>query len=645
MKKLKKLTAILLVVSLIVILVGCSRSDSDADAGKVTASVEPTAYPTIIPSELPQAAETVSTSELTGMLTSTGMPEPTTTPEPTKEPGVFSGLTDKQRDSISMLNYLTVLTQEINSSKNSRLYLESAYSSIVNNTYPNAVDNRTLGELNTILDTLEDYRMIAVKRERLEYIYEQNKAQALRGAIPNPLGLLSAVQSMNMAKLVASIAYMAIDSVSSYQSASSEAEMQYLKDGWVLDDEQAKRLHDQRKDMFNYMVKTVNEHDLPGELALTEETVSDLVKWENDSNITSRIQFLENKQNVYQAYGGYWLILANSYYENGDYAKCLKAIEAYERLGIGIFRRDYDYAEILPLAIVSASAVLGTEDYISRAEKYAENIVTNTADRQWALRYFAAQTYVDLYGRSQDSSYLQKAYDTVLNNVNSLVKEQQSLNEKYLAPVVETKAEAGATKAQQAEISQYNKMLKATRKTELPPIYEPLLMNCELLYSLAAELDISEQEKEKVTNIVHHNGSKLFLSDPVDMMFSFDPSVIATDEVSIAFDGEKLSIPARLVTSSATIKVTITAGENTNEFTDFVIEKVERKSEGDIDLFIAVYTSKSLSKFKYLEGMRIDITIVPYESENVQKLEFVFESAIDEYWWILPDGIKYQRTK
>ena len=56
-------------------------------------------------------------------------------------------LTDTQYNSMNMLNHLTVLTQEINSSKNSRLYLEQAYSSIVNNYNPNAIDDRTLGEL------------------------------------------------------------------------------------------------------------------------------------------------------------------------------------------------------------------------------------------------------------------------------------------------------------------------------------------------------------------------------------------------------------------------------------------------------------------------------------------------------------------
>ena len=47
-----------------------------------------------------------------------------------------AALTDEQANAIAMLNYITVLTQGINASKNSRLYMEEAYSSLVNNTYP-----------------------------------------------------------------------------------------------------------------------------------------------------------------------------------------------------------------------------------------------------------------------------------------------------------------------------------------------------------------------------------------------------------------------------------------------------------------------------------------------------------------------------
>ena len=168
-------------------------------------------------------------------------------------------LTDEQANAIAMLNYITVLTQDINASKNSRLYLEEAYSSLINNTYPNAVDNRTLSQLAGLLDTMEGYRMIAVKRDRLRYIYEQNQAQAIRAAVPNPLGIISTVQSYRPSKIAASLAYMVIDSITSYTAYTSEADLEYLKGGWALDDEEASMLHESRKGTFAYMINIVGE--------------------------------------------------------------------------------------------------------------------------------------------------------------------------------------------------------------------------------------------------------------------------------------------------------------------------------------------------------------------------------------------------
>lgn len=189
-----------------------------------------------------------------------------------------AALTDEQANAIAMLSYITVLTQDINASKNSRLYMEEAYSSLINNTYPNAVDSRTLSQLTGLLDTMEGYRMVAVKRDRLQYIYEQNQAQAIRAAVPNPLGMISAIRSYRPSKIAASLAYMAIDSITSYTSYTSEMDIQYLKDGWALDDEEASVLHESRKGTFAYMINIVGEYDLPGDLTLTENSVEEFVK-------------------------------------------------------------------------------------------------------------------------------------------------------------------------------------------------------------------------------------------------------------------------------------------------------------------------------------------------------------------------------
>ena len=147
-----------------------------------------------------------------------------------------------------------MLTQDINASKNSRLYIEEAYSSLINNTYPNAVDSRMLSQLTGLLDTMEGYQMVAVKRDRLEYIYEQNQAQAIRAAVPSPLGLISAVRSYRPSKIAVSLAYMAIDSITSYTTYTSEKELQYLKDGWARD-EQYWFLHDSK---LNTETRTAN---------------------------------------------------------------------------------------------------------------------------------------------------------------------------------------------------------------------------------------------------------------------------------------------------------------------------------------------------------------------------------------------------
>ena len=93
-------------------------------------------------------------------------------------------LTNEQKNAIAMLNYITVLTREINASQHSRVYMEDAYSSLINNTAPDCVDERTLAQLNGLLDTMEAFRMSSVKRDRIQYIYEQNKAQAVKSAIP-----------------------------------------------------------------------------------------------------------------------------------------------------------------------------------------------------------------------------------------------------------------------------------------------------------------------------------------------------------------------------------------------------------------------------------------------------------------------------
>ncbi len=538
-------------------------------------------------------------------------------------------LTKEQNNAMAMMNFITVLTQEINASKNSRMYMEEAYSKLIDNTNPNAVDSRTLNQMDGLLDTMEKYRMLDVKRERLQYIYEQNKAQAIRAAIPNPLGLLSEVQSFSLPKLALSFVYMAVDSVTSYQSYKNQAEMQYLQDGWALDDEEASYLHESRKDAFTYMVKMVNDYSLPGDFALTEGSVAEFVTWKNNSNNVSRIQFLEANKNIYQSYGGYWLVLAESYYENSDYDKCLDAIETYENMDVKIFRRNYEFANILPLAISAAKEFLGSDDYVDYAVRHADMIVSNTDNDDWALRYFAAQAYIDAAGVSENKEYLEDAYEIIVNVVNYLVRTQHSMNEAFLNQVTEITVPKDAKKDEKKEINDYNKMLKEIRKKETAPVYEPMQLSCDLLFALANEIGISEAEETRIDHILHPNGAQLFLTKPVDDLYWFDKSHVQEQKPEIEFMGNIIIVPAAFLTEDSTIRVVVSE----TEFDDWSMNEVRRGTEGDPATFEASFSSSKASEFLWKPDKTAVITLTPNGGSDIEYKYFYNTVGTKNNWY------------
>ena len=539
-------------------------------------------------------------------------------------------MTQEQRNSINMLNYLTVLVQEISESKNSRLCLESAYSELINNTEPSIVDDLTLDEYEKILTIIENYRMTAVQRERLQYIYEQNTASAIHAAMPNPLAVLNIAQSGNPLKTIVSLAYAAVDSVNSYNSYAQQLDLQYLQDGWALDDAEAANLHDSRTSMFSYMVRV--SRDLPAGITLSEEVVNDFVEWKNNDNVTSRIRWLESNQETYQFFGEYWLVLADSYFENENYEKCLEAITAYEALDNSIFRKDIRFAQTLPYAIVAASETLDSDSYIEITDHYAQLIVANTNNSDWSLRYFAAQTYADLFARTDDRTYLQNAYDLAYDNVNELVPQQHELNETYLADVAEVTADKSADKAEKKIVKAYNKLLEETRKTELPPVYEPLRLNCELLSALADQLSVSQTQRENIDRILHPNGERLFLNVPLDEQsyFAADP-VFNMNDVSAEYSDGKFSapeiiIPVLYIPNGVSLTVTVIGKNETQTYEDWSLDTVNRHSSDDPEDFTATFSSNDAKHASYTDGDIVTVSVLPPAGQNdMQMLSIQFQ--------------------
>ena len=471
--------------------------------------------------------------------------------------------------------------------------------------------------------------MIDVQRDRIDYLYQQNQAKALRAAVPNPLGLLSAVQSFDLKKLIISGIYMTVDSITSYNEYKSEAEEKYLKDGWELDDKEAAIVADLRSEAFGYMVEIVNDHNIPGELALNENAVKELVAWKDNTNVAARIQFLEDNYETYKQYGDYWLIRAQAYYEHNDYEKCLNDIDTYEAIQGKIFKKDHRLAESMPYAIVAAQETIKNKSLLEeKLVHYVEQIIANTNNDDWALRYFATQTYVQLYRDYKNKEYLEKAYKTCRSNVNYLVNNQSAssqrkLNEVYLADLQKRDTKNG-TSEEKKRNKEYNKLIEAERKVALAPISEPLLLNCDLLFALARELKIPKSEQNNIDSILHENNAYLFLSKPIDDMYWFNKKNSSGD-IQIDYDCDTIVLPSTYLTESYEIKVTITTGESSKEYNNWTVEKVDRVDKSDPYSFMATLKCDDLKKSNYSKGSIITIEILPTTEIEMEPLKFVFK--------------------
>ena len=126
---------------------------------------------------------------------------------------------DNIYNSVALLNYFAVLSQEVVSSKNSRIQLERISDEVFNNIKYNVIDEDTQAYIKDLQENIESLRMADKKRERVQYLFEQEQAANIKSAVPNPISLFSGISSKSLVQLVSSIVYMSIDSYTGYKNA------------------------------------------------------------------------------------------------------------------------------------------------------------------------------------------------------------------------------------------------------------------------------------------------------------------------------------------------------------------------------------------------------------------------------------------
>lgn len=207
--------------------------------------------------------------------------------------------TDEQKNSFSMMYYLAITAEGIRTYKDNRLALEDIYTSLLNDINPSSIDETTQAHLQNLRDIIKSYMNISIKRDRLQFIYNQQKASAMREAVPNPIGILSMANSLDWKKLAISAVYTAVDSYNSYKSAGESADLEYIMSGWDLDDEERETIMKNRDRAFDYMVDMVQEYHLDGLKTLNEKSIEKYAEICAIDNASERIRRLRAEEDSY----------------------------------------------------------------------------------------------------------------------------------------------------------------------------------------------------------------------------------------------------------------------------------------------------------------------------------------------------------
>lgn len=393
-----KIAMMLAVTVALSALTGCSNNDKAAS----TNVNEPAPTVTVLPAITSQTQLSESTGKDYG---------PVDSSFDVSEWSNAFGLTQQQRNSFSMLYHLAITAEEIRTSRGNRLMLDDIYTALLNDINPGAIDETTQDHLRNLRDIIKSYLNISVKRDRLQYIYNQDKAATIRNAVPNPLAVLAMTNSFDWKKLAISVAYTVVDSYNNYKSANAAVDREFLLSGWELDDEETSAVQKNRDRAFDYMVDIVQEYGLDGKLTLSEDAINTFAEICAIDVVQQKIRRLESEEDTYQLLGTYWLELADCYFETSQYQKCLDCVFRYNALSTGIYRKDFNYVRILPKAVVAAQMTCSGDTYISVISAFADDIIENTTTKDWASRYFAAQVYLDLHQHTGEQEYIERAYN------------------------------------------------------------------------------------------------------------------------------------------------------------------------------------------------------------------------------------------
>lgn len=412
---------------------------------------------------------------------------------------VFSQKSEKDKKALALANYFSVQSQKIITNHYNKLILEETYSDLINNLNLK-LDKTQKEQLTSMMDSIGKFRNNDIEREHLQILFENEQANAINSALPNPQYLLSVALSGDPIKILVTCAMTTLSSISNYDMAKNSIIIENLKENWIIDKNDRDTVVQLQKTLIGYLIDIVNDGDsIDGLDPLTEGEIEKYVSYENLENLTQRKLYFENNKSIYENYGPYWGLLARTYYELGEYENCLKAVNNYENVRSNVFVFDKDYANVLPCAIVAVQNVYKNDlNQIEKREvKYLQEMEKNVSNEDWNKRFFISQMYISLFGKTNNNEYLRKAYAITKADLNTTAIEQEKWITDYLKPVDKSISKK-LTKSEQKKRKEDIKREEKYKDSHFLPRHDGFYLIYEQYQWLCDKLKISDKEQNEM---------------------------------------------------------------------------------------------------------------------------------------------------
>lgn len=401
---------------------------------------------------------------------------------------------------INLLNEFTYYTTLVKKEK-SRIGLDSLYEDLLNNYSPKNIDEATNERMKNILNSITGLKIIDLKRERLEILYDYKKATAISSAIPSPLLVIGSIKNIvngvatgeeGVVDIITGISMLTsavTSSVLNYNSSKATLVSEFLAESYELDYQQIKTIDSLRIDSLSYQNTYAHANGVEDEYVLNEQLAERFVDCILETNKMKALDYLESRIDTYRYFPRFWLELADLYYQTGNYRKCIDTIEYYDQNFDykQIYKKNIRYGQVLAEGI-SSCLMLIADNYELKDKVLAwlEIVIDQTADDDWYQRYFCAMVYL-FFGDDSTSGivYKRRAYDLLKMNVNTLYNRQKKLNEDYIEDYKKPSNDdyKKMTSAQEADTKAWYKTLAEERK-KLPQIDPAFIENVSLVIQL-----------------------------------------------------------------------------------------------------------------------------------------------------------------